>query len=69
MLKKTLNLKGVRTLSNNEQKEINGGFWGNCQAQIVICYDDSDCPCGRTCGVTVDSPTGPLNVPDVCQFY
>lgn len=68
MLKKTLDLKGVRTLSNAEQKEIKGGFWGGCQPQLVQCDSDNDCPCGRSCGITVDTPQGPIDFFDVCQF-
>lgn len=66
MLKKTLNLKGVRTLSNAEQKEVKGGFWGGeCAAQLVDCSSDNDCPCGRRCVITMDTPQGPI---DLCEF-
>lgn len=71
MLKKTLHVKGARILTSTEQKEIKGGFGGfGCNQQILAqCFDDSDCPCNRTCGVSVEvSPGEFIEFADVCQF-
>lgn len=70
MLKKTLNLKGVKTLSTSEQKGIKGGYFGGgCNQQILAqCFSDEDCPCNRSCGVTVNTADGPIFFADVCQF-
>ena len=68
MLKKTLNLKGVRTLSTNEQKEIKGGFWGGCQAGLIECYDANDCPsCSTGCGITYEYNGQVFNY-NLCSF-
>lgn len=68
MLKKTLNLKGVKALSNAEQKEIKGGFWGGCQPQLLQCYDDSDCPfCSAGCGITFEV-NGQVFTENICAF-
>lgn len=70
MLKKTLHVKGARILTSTEQKEIKGGFGGfGCNQQIfAACFSDEDCPCNRTCGVTIDTVEGPLFISDLCQF-
>ena len=68
MLKKTLNLKGVKALSASEQKEIKGGFWGGCQPQLLECYDDSDCPsCSSGCGISFNV-NGETLFANVCAF-
>ena len=69
MLKKTLNLKGVRALSNAEQKEIKGGFWGGCQPQFLFCSDDTDCPfCSLGCGITFEVNGQVFTEPNLCAF-
>lgn len=56
-----------KALSKTEQKEITGGFWG-CQAQLIDCQDNSDCPpCSFGCGYTFNGPNGPITV-DICTF-
>ena len=68
MLKKTLNVKGVRVLSSLEQKEIKGGFWGGCQAQLLECESNSDCPpCSFGCGISFEV-NGEVFSANVCAF-
>lgn len=50
MLKQVLNLGNVKTLSKNEQKEINGGFGDRCGQ---VCHKHGDC-----CVVVINSPLG-----------
>lgn len=41
MLKKLIHLNEIKTLSKNDQKKINGGFFGdNCS---TVCYNHGDC--------------------------
>lgn len=72
MFKNIKTIKGAKSLSKQEQKSILGGFFGHgeCAQQIFQqCFDDSDCPCNRSCGVTVDGgPQGPITFDDLCQF-
>jgi hypothetical protein len=56
MLKNILNLKGAQQLSNNEQKEINGGAPGN---GVIICPQCAD-------GTPPAYPTG---TPSQCKWY
>jgi hypothetical protein len=58
-----------KALTKTEQKEITGGFWG-CQAQLIDCQDNSDCPpCSFGCGVTFGNiPGSPPVVIDICAF-
>jgi len=58
-----------KTLSRSEQKEINGGFWGGCQAGFFECKTDRDC-CNFRCGGTIDGgPAGPISVDGWCNFF
>ncbi|WP_394749038.1 hypothetical protein [Spongiimicrobium salis] len=73
MFKNIKTISGVKSLSKSEQKEILGGSFGHgfgCNQPILAqCFDDSDCPCNRRCGVTVDGgPQGPIFFADVCEF-
>jgi len=50
MLKKTLNLNGLKTLTKTEQKEIKGGAFGGCPNLFMTCESSSDCPsCAGGC--------------------
>lgn len=41
MLKQVLNLGTIKTLSKDEQKRVNGGFFGDrCE---TVCYQHGDC--------------------------
>jgi len=73
MLKKTLNLNNVKTLTKTEQKEIKGGFWGGgfgCNQPVFAqCFSDNDCPCNRRCGVNVEVTQGEfIFFNDLCEF-
>jgi len=73
MLKKTLSLKGVKTLTKTEQKEIKGGYFGGgfgCNQPILAqCFSDSDCPCNRRCGVEIATfPGETVFFNDLCEF-
>jgi len=68
MLKKTLHLKGVKTLTKREQKGISGGFWGGCQPQFIECSSDNDCPfCSSGCGITFEV-NGQVFIENFCRF-
>ena len=43
MLKNILNLEGAQKLTNNEQKEINGGLKHTCKGGGMWCSVDADC--------------------------
>jgi len=45
MLKNILNVDGAQQLSNNEQKEINGGLkiYRSCEEPTAICPDGKEC--------------------------
>ncbi|WP_164974437.1 hypothetical protein [Flavobacterium amnicola] len=45
MLKNILNLDGAQQLSNNEQKEINGGLriYRSCEDATAICPEGKEC--------------------------
>lgn len=54
MIKTISNLSGVKTLSKNVQKSINGGFAcymdGSCPGNSICCYDSGLCrPSGNSC--------------------
>ena len=70
MLKKTLNLKGVKNLTKAEQKEISGGFWGGgCQPMLLECESNNDCPsCSFGCGFNIEFNGQVINFPGVCSF-
>ena len=54
-------------LTKEEQQSINGGFWG-CQAQLLECEDNQDCPsCSFGCGIVINLPDGPTTI-NVCAF-
>ncbi|WP_075341624.1 hypothetical protein [Tenacibaculum agarivorans] len=66
MKKQILNLGKV--ISKNEQKNIQGGFFG-CQPQLLQCDSDRDCPpCSRGCGITIDLDGDPFFISGVCAF-
>jgi len=68
MIKNILNLEKVRILKKEQQKSINGGFFG-CQPQIIQCYSDRDClPCSSRCGFTIDINGEPTFISGVCAF-
>ncbi len=52
MIKNILNLEKVTVLKKEQQKSINGGFWG-CQPEFRECRTDRDCPCGG-CGMYIE---------------
>lgn len=57
-----------KVISKNDQKNIQGGFFG-CQPQILDCSSDSDCPpCSKGCGFTIDNNGTPIVIPGVCAF-
>lgn len=71
MFKNIKTIKGVKSLTKREQKTITGGFFGfGCQAQILECSSDRDCPfCSQGCGIQVTLPDGEiLNIDGVCAF-
>ncbi len=66
MKNQTSNLGKV--LSKNDQKEINGGFFG-CQPQLLQCDSNSDCPpCSSGCGITINNNGTPIFISGVCAF-
>lgn len=70
MLKNITTLKGAKSLTKREQKTITGGFFGfGCQAQLLECYSDQDCPsCSSGCGVTIDFGNGNTETFNICAF-
>ncbi len=66
MIKNIVNLKNVTVLKKEQQKSINGGFWG-CQPTLIECRSDRDCCSGR-CGITIDNNGKPLFISGVCAF-
>ena len=66
------NLKNLgKSISRAEQKEINGGFGRRrgCQAQLIQCESDFDCPsCSAGCGIVINKPNGPISLGNICAF-
>lgn len=66
MKSQILNLGKV--LSKNDQKEIQGGFWG-CIPEKRECKSHNDCPpCSLGCGITINNNGTPFVIEGICAY-